>query len=174
MSSMYDFFVQKVNDIAISDVRGMFPSAELITNAEFIRVRLGIYAPEQALMGLSLRLETDVMWLSYHSVVDWFEYYHWKDGILLRALVYGRTVERAWERIEGEPEAWERQVFFDPDDLASLLEWSDEDETEEEKQQLREFWQHGELVLDRMEPFLSAQSCAFDIATYYRFPGWDK
>src|SRR5687768_15319757 len=159
MSSMYDFFVQQVNEIAITAVRDMFPSAEIIANAEFVRVRLGIYAPEQALMELSLRLKTDVMWLSYQSVVDWFEFYHWKQGTLLRALVYGRKEERIWERIEGQPEAWERQIFFDPNDLARLLE--DEDESDEEKQQLKQFWQTGELVLGRMEPYLSAQSCTF-------------
>lgn len=172
MGSMSDLFVRKVTDDAISSVRNVSPSGELASNAEFIRIiRLGICPPEQILMALSSRLETDVIWLSYCSIVDSFEYYHWQAGVLSRALGYGcYTEERIWERIEGQPESWEQAVFFDPESLAFLLE--DEDD-EAEKQQLEQFWQTGELVLGRMEPYLSAQRCAFSIATYYRFPGWD-
>lgn len=172
MSSMNQVFVRKVTEDAITAVRAMFPSAEIETNAEFTRV-LKAELHEHDLLDLSSRLDAEVMWLSYQSVVDAFEYYHWQSGLLRRALVYGCYVaERTWERIEGEPEAWEHPFFFNPDDLAFFLD--DEDETDEGKARLTQFWQRGELVLGRMEPYLSAQTCAFQIATYYRFPGWDK
>jgi hypothetical protein len=177
MGSMNDFFVRKVTDDAISAVRVMFPSAEIKTNSEYIRV-LNITLREQELVELSLRLETDVMWLSYQSVVDAFEYYHWQAGTLLRTLVYGcYTEERTWERIEGQPQAWERQFFFNSDDLVFLLDDDEEDEEDrlnsEEKQRLEQFWQAGELMIGENVPILGAQRCAFHIATYYRFPGWE-
>jgi len=87
------------------------------------------------------------MWLSYNNGVGWFEYYHWRAGTL------------------------ERAVFFDPEFLSSLLE---DEESDEEKQRLEQIWQNGELVIGEMAPYLDGQSEAFDVATYYRFPGWDK
>lgn len=177
MSSMNGFFIRKVTDDAITAVRAKFSSAEIKTNSEFIRV-LNAPLREQDLMELSLLLETDVIWLMYQSVVDAFEYYHWRAGILLRALVYGCYIqERTWERVEGQPEVWEQAIFFDPDDLALLLEDDEEDEEDKlsdaEKQRLEQFWQAGELVVGEFVPILSAQTCTFQIATYYRFPGWD-
>lgn len=179
MSSMSAFFVRKVTDDAITAVYAKFPSAEIETNSEYIRV-LNATLPEQDLLELSLRLETDVMWLSYQSVVDAFEYYHWREGTLLRVLVYGCCIEeRTWECIEGQAEAWERAFFFDPDDLVSLLECDedlDEEDrfSDEERQGLERFWQAGELKVGGRYPILGAQRCAFHLAIYYRFPGWDK
>jgi hypothetical protein len=171
MGTLNSFYVQKVTEDAISTVRGMFSSAEITTTAEYIGVILGNHAdtPEQVLMQLSSRLETDVMWLSFQSVVDAFEYYHWRGGALLRALVYGYSIqERTWERIEGQSEGWEQAAFFDPETLAFILE---DEENDEEKRRLEQFWQTGELVLGRMEPYLSAKECARHVVTYYRFSG---
>jgi len=171
MSTLSAFFVRKVTDDAISAVRVMFPRSEIRVTSEFMGVILDQKAniPEQTLIELSSYLKTDVMWLSYQSVVDGFEYYHWRTGILLRALVYGCVMERTWERIEGEPEDWERAAFFDPEVLSFILE---DEESDEEKHRLEQFWQAGELKIGRMEPYLSGQNCAFHVAIYYRFPGW--
>ena len=173
MGTLNAFYVRKVTDDVISTVRGMFSSAEITTSAEFIGVILGNHAatPEQDLVALSLHLETDVMWLRFQSVVDAFEYYHWRAGILLRALVYGcYTQERIWERIEGQPEEWEKVAFFDREDLDFLLE---DEESDEEKRRLEQFWQTGELVIGQIEPYLNARECARHVAAYYRFPGWE-
>ncbi len=177
MSSMNGFFVRKVTEDAIAAVRAKFPSAEIETNAEFIRV-LKATRREQDLLELSLGLDTDVMWLGYHSITDEFEYYHWRTGKLVRALGYGLDQDRTWERIQGQPEAWDRPYFFAPEELTFLLDDDEDDEEDklsaEEKQRLEQFWQAGELVVGENAPILAAQSCAFHIATYYRFPGWDK
>lgn len=173
MGSMNDFFVRKVTDDAITAVHAKFSLAEVMTNSEYIRV-LQATLQEQELMELSLRLETDVMWLSYHSITDWFEYYHWHTGKLVRALVYA---EITWEHVEGQSEAWERQFFFTPDRLAFHLDDEEEDEedklSEEEKQRLEQFWQTSELVRGEHIPIFGVQRCAFYVATYYRFPGWE-
>lgn len=176
MGSMKDCFVQKVTDDAITEIRAKFPTPEIQTNSKYIRV-LNTTLREQDLMELSLRLETDVMWLSYHSITDGLEYCHWQAGKLVRALGYGLYQDRIWERIEGQPEAWEREFFFDPEELAFLLDDDEEDQEDklsgEEKQRLEQFWQAGELLIGENVPILGAQRCAFHIATYYRFPGWD-
>jgi hypothetical protein len=177
MSGINQCFVRNVTDEAIAAVRAMFPSSELETNAEFTRV-LTATLLEQALRELSARLQTDVMWIAYQSVTDFFEYYHWRAGDLFRALVYGHYVERTWERVEGQAEAWEREYFFAPQELAAMIEdEQDLDEqdrwSEAEIQRLKEFWQAGELVAGERMPMLGAQRCAFHLATYYRFPGWD-
>lgn len=183
MASMNMFFVREVTDDAIAAVRAMFPADEMMTNSEFIRLRLIVFTknPEQELMELSSRLKTDVWWLRYHSISGVFGYYHWRLGVLLRAIVRGHIEDRTWERVEGQPEPWEQALFFNPETLADLLEdednYLDDDEEEdidEYKRQLEAFYQKGELVIGRMEPYISAQSCTFDIATYYRFPGWDR
>lgn len=174
MGSMNDFFIRKITHEAINAVRATFSPAEVITNSEYIRV-LDATLQEKELAELSLQLETDVIWLSYHSITDWFEYYHWQAGKLVRALGYGLYKERTWERIEGLSEAWEREFFFDPDDLALLVDDDEDDEedklSDQEKQRLEQFWQTGELVIGEHIPVLSAQRCAFYIANYYQFPG---
>ena len=177
MGSMNACFVQKVTDDALTAVRAKFTSAQIETNSEFIRV-LNATLQEQDLMELSLHLETDVMWLSYHSITDGLEYYHWQAGKLVRGLGYGLYEDRTWERIVGQAEAWERQFFFNPENLAFLLDDDEDDEedrlSDEEKQRLVQFWQTGELMIGEHVPILGAQRCAFHIATYYRFPGWDQ
>jgi hypothetical protein len=172
MGTLNAFYVRRSADVVVSAVRATFPTAEIETTSEFIGAILANDAdtPEQDLMELSSRLKTDVMWLSFQSATDAFEYYHWHAGALLRALVYGcYTQERTWERIEGQPEAREQAAFFDPEDLDFILE---DEEDDEERQKLERFWQAGELVVGRMEPYLSARECARQVATYYRFPGW--
>lgn len=173
MGTLNTFYVRKVTDDVISAVRIAFSSAETTTTAEFIGVMLSSCAsvPELDLVALSLRFETDVIWLSFQSVVDAFEYYHWHTGTQLRALVYGSSdQERIWERIEGQPEEWEKSAFFDRKNLAFLLE---DEESDEERRRLEKFWQIGELVIGRTEPYLNARECARHVVAYYQLPGWE-
>lgn len=180
MGTLNAFYVRKVTDDADSAIRALFPSAVMTSNSQFIGVVLDNQAetPVHELMALSARLETDVMWLSFQSVVDAFEYYRWNSGVLLRALVYGcYTQERTWERIEGQPEAWEQAAFFDPEDLALLLDDEDDDDedrlSDAEKQRLERFWQAGELIVGETIPILGAKRCALHVATHYQLPGWN-
>src|SRR5262249_25616923 len=156
MGILNAFFVRKVTDDTISTIRTVFSSADIKIASEFIGVTLDIYAktPGQTLLDLSSRFETDIMWLSYQSVVDPFEHYHWQAGELRRALVYGcYTQERTWERIEGHPEAWKQAAFFDPDFLALILE---DEESDEEKRRLQQIWQTRKLEIGQMAPYVNA------------------
>lgn len=181
MATFNSFYIR--DSAALPIVRAEFPTAEIEASAEFTSAMVSDdRVPAPILIRLSSSLRTDVFWLSFQSVVDAFEYYHWYDGTLVRALVYGcETQERTWERIEGTPEPWEQAAFFDTELLADLLEdlQADEadgfitpEECEAECRALEYFWQVGELQIGRMEPYVSAQAAARAVALYYRFPGW--
>ncbi len=125
--------------------------------------------PEHALAALSARLSTGVIWLSFQSVVDSFQFHHWRSGQHLRSLVYGRDQERTWERVEGMPEPWERLTLFDPDRLETGLKYARD---VAEGHELERIYHDAELAPGRTEPSLNARECARDVAKYYRFPGW--
>ena len=126
-------------------------------------------APEAELCGLSLRLDTDVLWLAFQSVVDAFEYQHWRSGVHLRSLVFGcYGEERTWERAEGEAEPWEQEAFFSPSDLAF---WS-EAATDTERREYERIWATGSLASGQAVPCLDARKTAKKVAEFYRLPGW--
>jgi hypothetical protein len=127
MGTLNAIYVRGASEAVIPIVSAAFPSAEIETDpvSPFIDVVLAgddWQAPESDLLALSLTLDTDVIWLSFQSVTDTFDFIHWYAGKLLRVLVYGLYAERTWERIEGRPEPWEQATFFDPEFLADLLE----------------------------------------------------
>jgi hypothetical protein len=66
---------------------------------------------------------------------------HW------RSLVYGCfTAERTWERAEGSPEPWEREVLFDRERLEQLLEDMDKfGESQHEKREVERIWRDAEI-----------------------------
>jgi hypothetical protein len=103
---------------------------------------------------ISKDFATDVFWLSFQSVVDAFQFHHWKEGVAVRSFVYGCFVEeRIWERVEGYCEPWEKTVFFDPKELERI-------------------WREEEIAIGSAEPGMDARECAWKIAEYYEFPGW--
>lgn len=117
MGTWNAFYVKaSANDsAAIGAIRARFPAAELESTTEFIGARMpddAFEAPERDLSDLSSKLKSDVLWLGFQSAVDAFQFHHWRAGKRLRTLVYGCFCEeRTWERIEGEPEPWEPDVF---------------------------------------------------------------
>ena len=117
MGTWISFCVRNTSDEAVSLVRSMFPAAKVEAASEFIGVNLpedAFEPPVDSLVALSTKLGTDVIWLSFQSTVDAFEFHHWHAGIVLRSLVFGcYQEERTWERAEGQPEPWERTAFFD-------------------------------------------------------------
>jgi hypothetical protein len=122
------------------------------------------------LIDLSAQLDTDVIWLSFQSLVEGFQFWHWKSGRSLRQLVYGCfTQEGIWERIEGEPEPWERNAFF----ALPQLEQGLPDYTPDVVQDLQQRWQAGEILPGDFEPCIDAREAARQVAKFYQLPGWD-
>jgi hypothetical protein len=104
--------------------------------------------PTARLEGLSRESDSDVIWLSFQSVVDAFGYAHWRSGVCLRELVYGyEKEERTWERVHGEAEPWEREALFGGGPQVSFG--------------------PGDT-----EPQLDARETARAVADHFDLPGW--
>jgi hypothetical protein len=175
MGTLNAFYVRSGADhVAVTRaIRTDFPDAEIERSTEFCGVQLpddAFEPPERKLMDLSLRMTTDVIWLGFQSVVDAFQFHHWRAGEHLRTLVYGAfKEERTWERVEGSREPWERQVLFDQGKLEDRLEYS---ESDQERQELERIWRNAEIRPGRTEPGVDARECARGVAAYFHFPGW--
>lgn len=150
-----------------------FSNAKVEAGDEFVGVNLAETAfepPAEKLLQLSLDLKTDVIWLSFQSVVDAFKFHHWENGFLRRSLVFGcYEEERTWEKAEGSPELWEREVFFSEDQLQRWLGFM---ESEAEKSDLRRIWAEHKLAPGNIYPSIDARESARAVAHYYKFPGW--
>lgn len=84
----------------------------------FAKVSGDVSPPRELMLQLSRELATDVLWLATQPAVDAFEYLHYRNGALVRELVYGCTEERVWERVEGAAQPWE--TWRRPPKLASM------------------------------------------------------
>jgi hypothetical protein len=169
-------YIRSNGDSTVAAVRKLFPDAELKSGRDFIGVTLpadDYGSPTCDPDKLSSEFGTDVIWLMFQSVVDAFQFRHWRAGALVRSLVFGcyGDEERMWTEADGQPEPWERAAFFDPKDLQHPLEFAQSDE---EKRELERIWREAELLPDRLEPSIDARESARKAAEYYHFPGWNE
>ena len=167
-------YVRSIGDSTTPAIQKMFPDAKLESGSDFIGVTLDsddYGSPTCDLAKLSTEFGTDVIWLSFQSVVDAFQFRHWRAGTLVRSLVFGcyGDEERMWTEADGQPEPWEREAFFDPKALKHPLEYA---QSEEEKSELERIWRETELLPDRLEPSIDARESARKAAQFYHFPGW--
>jgi hypothetical protein len=106
---------------------------------------------------ISKATQTDALYYSGHSVTDTFVYCHWKAGKLLRAFEYKCGVEDSerqaysWGAVEGEPEPWEREVFFTEKRLRAVLS-EDHGASTEEKAAFEVYWRTGRIAKGQSEP----------------------
>ncbi len=173
MGTLNAFYVraQADNGEVIAAIHEWIPDAEIEATPQFLGVMMpedAFEAPEAELEALSSRFGTDVIWLAFQSVVDAFEFHHWRAGERVRTLVYGCfQEERTWERVEGQAEPWEREAFFRQRWLEPLLEYA---RSEAEREEYRRIWREAEILPGRTEPGFDSRNCAIDIAAYYQLP----
>jgi|GEM_PF-990166 len=145
-------YVRATEPAKVAALSAEHPTAYTEPGSEFYAIdqeSTNFVPPETDLASLSDRLGTDVLWLGFQSLVDAFQFHHWRSGKHVRALVFGCfEQERTWERVEGEGEAWERATFFDDKRLARRLEWASSQDAEE----LRRIWREAEIKPGRIEP----------------------
>jgi hypothetical protein len=168
MGTLNAFYVRANGDSTLAAIRKQFAKAEIESGLDFIGVTLAtdVAAPPIGqLSELSSSLATDVFWLSFQSVVDAFEFHHWRAGQALRSLVYGCREQGIWECVEGQMEAWEREAFFRPYSPKLVV---PEDQRRERERICRE----AVLLPGRFEPCINARESARKAAEYYHFPGW--
>ena len=174
MGTLNAVYVRAKGDSVISAVCKSFPKATVEAGQDFIGFTLpqdAFEPPKAELASLSATLGTDVIWLSFQSVVDAFQFHHWRSGSLSRSLVFGcyGDEERTWNQADGEAEPWEREAFFDQ----RHLDWRLEDaQSDDEKREFERIWREAELVPDRGEPNIDARESARKAAQFYHLPGW--
>lgn len=170
MGTLNAIYVRATGQRAVA-LREEYPTAYTEPGLEFCAVEPPQTAwtpPEAELAALSARVGTDVLWLSFQSGSDSFQFHHWKSGQHVRALVFGCVEQGLWERVEGEPEPWERGALFDPAGLRRWREGADPVEAAE----LERIWHHAEIAIGRTVPSIDARESARAVAEFYRLPGW--
>ena len=68
-----------------------------------------------------LFLERRIIGIACQSVVDAIGYWEVTNGQEKRTLEYGFTQERTWEKVEGEPQSWETEIFEGREGYEGLL-----------------------------------------------------
>jgi hypothetical protein len=154
MGTLNAFYVKTSSDSVITAIRARFPSATVEPGDGFVGFIMPVNTPQPpatALVQLSVDFSTDVIWLSFQSVVDAFEFHHWRGGQALRSLVYGcYKEERMWERVEGEAEPWEREAFFSPYPAKMVV-------LENARREQERICREAVLLPGRFEPGISAR-----------------
>jgi hypothetical protein len=77
----------------------------------------GDEVPTTLLKQLSLRF-TESLFMSVQTVVDFFLYAHWQNGLMVREISY--CADAGWYDLQGEKEAWESELFTDEERLRQL------------------------------------------------------
>jgi hypothetical protein len=167
MGTMIAFYVRATEDSVVADVCARFPVAKVEPGNSFVGFLLSDHnSPREALAQLSADLGTDVIWLSFQSVVDAFEFHHWHSGQALRSLIYGCQEQGIWECVEGQTEPWEREAYFRPYSPKLII---PDDQRRERERICRE----AVLLAGLFEPYIDARESARKVAEFYHFPGWD-
>lgn len=154
----------------LARVRADHPGAVIEAPSAFASIPLhaGDDPGEAALRDLSSRYRTEVIFLLFVSVTDSFAFTHCADGRCLRHLRYGcDKEERWWEVVEGEPEAWERAVFFDDEQQVH-----DIDDDDPDKPDVEELFRLGRVRAGVGWPILDAREAARAVAVHFRLTDW--
>ena len=171
MGTLNAVYVRASDPVTAAAVRAAYSVAYSESGTSFFAVDQPddhFRCPDAEMEALSARLKTDVIWLSFQSAVDAFQYHHWNDGKLVRSLVYGCfEKEREWERVEGTPQPWESGVFFG--DLDRALRYRD---SEEERREIERIYRGKIIEVGAFEPALEARESARGVAEFFRLPGW--
>jgi hypothetical protein len=170
MSTFNAFFIRANEKATIASVGSGFDKMEIEQYRDFIGVQLPgslSKTPEPMLTRLSEMFSTDVIWLSFQGAMDCFEFHHWQSGRHVRSLVYGMEEERAWERADGTPEAWEREFLFHPKNMECELEDAEDDE---QQVLIRGVYRDAKIEVGQLVPGISSEETADAVAHHYGFP----
>ena len=96
-----------IDDDALAARLGAWRDRFAEDHSEFLRVENDDEPPRDLMSSVSRALETEIIWLSMQSTVDAFELLHYRNGTLIRELVYSCENERTWDRVSGTRQSWE-------------------------------------------------------------------
>lgn len=108
------------------------------------------------LEAISAVTKSDALYFHGESVCETVTYCHWRAGRLQRNLqstyLGNDTWPLYWQVVEGEPEQWEREVFFTEKRLRAVL-CEAHDANPEVKLAFEPYWQAGRIAKGQSEPF---------------------
>lgn len=122
-------------------------------------------------------------YLTYCTTSGSFAYCHWQAGRRLRTLEYNTSnphdqihADNVWRLVEGEPETWERSVFFREDRLlAALSSEPDYDPADPDccpvaRQKLEAYWRSGVIAKGEQRPWPNPHRAWWEIMRCYHLP----
>lgn len=119
---------------------------------------------------ISAYTHDDAFYFSYCTTSETFTYNHWRDGNRVRTLERGGdgNDEFVWQVVEGEPDGWEREVFFKERSLRTAL----VDCKPEAAQAISSYWHVGLIVKGQIYPsfFGGVKSVCWAVTFHYQFP----
>lgn len=170
MGSMSSLYVRCGDDAGLlARIRSEHPGAVIEAPSAFARIALqGVEDPGKAgVLDLANRYGTEVLFILFVSTTDSFAFTHCTAGRCLRHLRYGCDEQGWWEVVEGEPEAWERQAFFDDEQQVE-----DIDDDDPERAEVEELFRLGRVRSGTGWPILDARESARAAAVHFRLTDW--
>lgn len=90
----------------------------------------------------------DAIYLAEQENVGFFHYEHWQNGSLIRRLKYND--DYFWLSAYGEPEIWEKELLFSPENLEIVLKSNDSDRDAD----IRSYWEKGRIQAEDSFPII--------------------
>jgi hypothetical protein len=121
-------------------------------------------------------------YISYCTTTGTFTYCHWQAGKRLRTLEYQyekpADPNPIWRAVEGEPEPWERSVYFNEVQLRGALSCNsatipgEPDYSPEARQKLEDYWRTGVITKGEEWPTRSVRRVEWEIMLHYELPSY--
>lgn len=106
----------------------------------------------------------DVIYVAEQENVGFIHYEHWQHGRLVRRLKYND--DYAWLAADGEPEQWERDEVFSPENLSKTLACYDSERHEE----IHAAWQRKRIQAGDTFPVLGLLNIIHILRQYWDLP----
>lgn len=121
-------------------------------------------------------------YISYGTTSNIITYCHWQAGKRLRTLEYVEANPKddspLWTLVEGEPEPWERNVFFTEQRLRAALSCDpitvrgEPGYSSEAQQKLENYWQAGVIIKGEKWPSRAVRRVEWEIMLHYELPSY--
>jgi hypothetical protein len=163
-------------DAQISSLRARFGEAAIVTADDSAYAAIVVITPslqpDDDLADLS-REFGEAFSVQTQTIADLLVYDHFRAGKRTRGLTYAG--EAGWQRVVGEPEAWEQRVFFAQARLEEILleledDTSDAATLEREAAELRRLWAGGRLEEGNSRPAIDLRAVTRAITQHQQLP----
>ena len=153
-------FLARIERAGESNKKGICDCSpiNLAITGEWLAIGQGLGSTDEAgpiLKSISEETQLDAIYFSGSTVSGSMDYCRWHAGKLARALELQSTADSQliWRVVEGEPEPWERDLFFPEEKFGYWLNEGHEG-TEADKLALQECWTAGRIIQGLTKPVI--------------------